>query len=230
MSWQGGFGVRRHRFGAREVPGVSSQLERARPPARARRGWHDRTAGRARSRLRAGERNAGFGLIEVLVAVMLLTVVIVIVLRATATSLAASVVAKEHTVATSLITQAVAEATALPFAELQSGLDPSSTADPGFATDPNITGCSTTSGSETCTFVPTGATIDANNTDSTGSPEPPIVPHISTETVGATYTIKTYPTVSSSTPQLVTLNVIVTWPSPTGGTSQVSGQTQIAAP
>lgn len=163
--------------------------------------------------------DAGFGLIEVLVAVFLLTIVVLIVLRGTITAMSASVLAKEHSVATSLITGAVAEVTALPFADLQAGLNP--VAD-NLLADPTIS----QSGS-TYTFVPTGATIPTSNTNTS---ETPLVPHVETTTVGIPYNVAVYPTTTSASPGLVTVNVLVTWTAPTGGLQTASGQAQIAAP
>jgi hypothetical protein len=77
-------------------------------------------------------------------------------------------------------------------------------------------------------IAPTAAsTIPVSNTNSS---EPPLVPHVAAVLEGINYTVDTYPTTSTSTPGLVTVVVIVTWTSPTGGKDQVVGEDGIAAP
>jgi len=168
---------------------------------------------------RAVRGDEGFSIIEALVAVTLLTVALLAVERGSIAAISAASVAKEHSVASSLVSGDIAQLVALPFTDVQAGLNP--TVD-SLTSDPNIT----KSGSNYI-FTLTGATIATTNAKTS---EAPLVPHIATVTVGIPFTVSTYPTTSSATPGLVTVTVIVTWKLPTGGTSRVVGQTQIAAP
>jgi hypothetical protein len=111
----------------------------------------------------------------------------------------------------------VADMTSLPFADLTAGLNP--TVDT-LSNDPNIH----VSGS-TYTLTLTGATLATTNANSS---ESPLVPHITTTTVGIPYTVATYPEAISN--GVVTVVVIVTWRSALGGIGKVVGETEIAAP
>lgn len=173
-------------------------------------------------------------MVEVIVAMVILAVVLLGAERAVTDSMAASLLAKEHSVATGLASQAVAEAVALPFQDLEEGLNPSATC-PSLgganclANDPYIVKSGSTyelvvHGS----VVPTGSS--SIPTSNTNSAEAPIVPEISTVTEGITYTVRTYPTVTSSSPSLVTVVVIVSWQPPTGGTAQVVSEDGIGQP
>ena len=163
-------------------------------------------------------KDGGLTMVEVLVAITLLTVVLVVVVRGAVGALQAASVAKEHAVATSLISGDVAALGALPFSDLEAGLNPSVDA---LSTDANIT----KSGS-TYTFKLNGATLLTANAKTS---EAPLVPHISTVSVGIPFKVATYPTASSSS-NLVTVTVVVTWKSPTGSTLQAVGQSQISPP
>jgi prepilin-type N-terminal cleavage/methylation domain-containing protein len=161
----------------------------------------------------------GFTIVEVLVAITLLTVVLLAVERGAIVDLSAASVAKEHAVATSLISGDIAQVVALPFNELQSGLNPS--AESLGTDDPKYIQCV----SGTCTFLLNGATIPTTNTTS----DAPLVPHATTVNLGIPYTVATYPTTSAIS-NLITVTVVVTWTAPTGGTMRAVGQTQIAPP
>ena len=177
----------------------------------------------ARDRDRSEEGNS---LIEVLVAITLLAGIMLAANRGAIGALTAAAVAKEHSVASGLVSASVAEAVALPFADLESGLNP--TVDT-LANDANIV----KSGSNYVlelngTIVPSStSTIPVSNSKTS---ETPIVPHVSTVNEGIPYTVDTYPTMSTSAPGLVTVVVVVSWKSPTGGTEQVVGEDAIAAP
>ena len=111
----------------------------------------------------------------------------------------------------------MANVTSLPFADLTAGLNPSVDT---LSSDPNIH----TSGS-TYTLTLTGATLATTNTNTS---ESPLVPHTTTTTVGIPYKVATYPEVISN--GVVTVVVVVTWTSALGGSAQVVGETEVAAP
>ena len=173
--------------------------------------------------------DAGMSLVEVIVSMAILSGVLASTQLAVTNTMSAALVARQHTVATSLISTAVYEAEALPFDSLQNGLDP--TADP-LCSDSNVS-CVLVGLSTTYYLKATGAAIAACGTT---SPEAPLVPHVTTVNVGGTaYSISAYPTVSTSacgtSPLLVTLVVIVTWRAPNAARSyQVVGEVGIAAP
>jgi len=129
---------------------------------------------------------------------------------------------REHAVATSLVSGDIAQVVALPFVDVRAGLNPTAESLPA---DTNITNCVGTS----CVLTLSGVTIGTIPTTNTNTSDAPLVPHRSTVTIGIPYTVSTYPT-TSTTPKLMTVTVVVTWKSPTGGTAKVVGQTQIAAP
>ena len=147
----------------------------------------------------------------------LFTVVILAVGSGTMMSTVVASVAQQRSVAATLISADVANATALPFSDLSAGLNPTTDA---LSSDPNIQ----VSGS-TYTLKLTGATLATTNTKTA---ESPLVPHIATVANGIPYKVATYPQAGPS--GLVTLVVIVTWTSALGGTAKVVGETQMAAP
>ena len=161
---------------------------------------------------------AGFTLVEVLVAITLLAILLVGLAGEGIDALSTSSYANQRSVAAGLISGAMAQVTALPFADLQAGLNPADS----LAGDPNVT-----QSGNGYIFAPSGATLA---TSGTSTSEPPLVPHVTTVTVGIPYHVAVYPTVSASSPGLVTVTVIVTWSSSTVGSSSESGVTQVAAP
>jgi len=177
---------------------------------------------RCLERFRLGD-DAGFGLIEVLVALTVLTVVLLTVERGTIATLSAESLAKEHSVASTLVSAKIAEAESLSFPALKAGLNPS--VDP-LNQDPNISSVTTPSGTS-YVFIPTGATLA---TSGTATSEPPIIPHISTVNIGIPYEVAVYPTISSTDPGVVTITVIVTWRSPLGTTASTTGQAEVSSP
>jgi len=160
----------------------------------------------------------GSVLLEVLIAFSLFAVVILAAGSGLLFSTAAASSAQQRAVAFTLVSADVANATSLPFADLTSGLNPSTDS---LSTDPNIQ----TSGS-TYTLKLTGATLATTNTNTS---ESPLVPHITTITASnVTYKVATYPETSSS--GVVTVVVIVSWTSALGGKTQVVGESEVAAP
>ena len=156
-------------------------------------------------------------MLDVLMASSLFAVVILAAGSGTMVSTVAASIAQQRSVAYTLVSADVANVTSLPFADLTSGLNPSVDT---LSNDPNIH----VSGS-TYTLTLTGATLATTNANSS---ESPLVPHITTTTVGIPYKVATYPEAISN--GVVTVIVIVTWRSALGGTGQVVGETEIAAP
>ena len=155
---------------------------------------------------------------EVLIAFSVFAVVILAAGSGLVFSTAAASSAQQRSVAFTLVSADVANATSLPFADLTAGLNPTADA---LSTDPNIQ----TSGS-TYTLKLTGATLATTNSNSS---ESPLVPHITTITASnVAYKVATYPQTSSS--GVVTVVVIVSWTSALGGKTQVVGEAQVAAP
>ena len=204
---------------------MKSCLRRFRPVGKGRMQFAHRHPCFARFR-RSGCDDRGSSLIETLVGVTLLAIFLLAATRGAIVSLSAASIGKERSDATGIMNAAMAQVVALPFPYLVSGLNP--TAD-SLANDPNIV----KSGSSYVlelngNIAPTAAsTIPVSNTNSS---EPPLVPHVAAVLEGINYTVHTYPTTSTSAPGLVTVVVIVTWKSPTGGTDDIVGEDGIAAP
>ncbi len=156
-------------------------------------------------------------LLEVLIAFSLFAVVILATGTGTLFTTASASVAQQRSVAYTLVSADIANLTALPFADLTAGLNP--TVD-SLAGDSNIQ----TVGA-TYVLRLTGATLATSNANTS---ESPLVPHITTTTNGIAYTVATYPQLISS--GTVTVVVVVSWHSALGGTGQVVGETQLAAP
>lgn len=177
--------------------------------------------------------DGGFSLIEVLVAMTLLSVVLLGAERAVTDTMEASLLAKEHSIATGLVTQAMAEAVALPFQDLEEGLNQN-------ADCPALGGGNCLSHDPYLSYDGTayqltlngvvqpsaGSTVPVSNTKAS---EAPIVPEVTTVSQGVTYTVSAYPTVNSDQPKLVTVVVIVTWRSPSGN-ARVVGEDAIGQP
>ena len=162
-------------------------------------------------------RDQGSVLLEVLIAFSLLAVVIMAADSGTMFSTAAASVAQQRSVASTLVSADVANASSIPFNDLSNGLNPNAET---LSNDSNIQVVGST-----YTLKLTGATLASSNTNTS---ETPLVPHISISTIrGVAYKVSTYPSSSSG---IVTLVVIVTWTSALGGTAKLVGETQMAAP
>lgn len=164
------------------------------------------------------KQDEGSVLLEVLIGFSLLAVVILAADSGAIMSTVSASSAQQRSVAATLVSSDVANATALPFNDLTAGLNPSVDA---LASDPNIQVVGST-----YTLKLTGATLATTNTNAS---ESPLVPHISTTTVhNVAYKVATYPEAGST--GVVTVVVVVTWPSTLGGTAQLVGETEVAAP
>ncbi len=183
--------------------------------------------------------DAGFSLLELIVALAVLALVLVGSEVVLGKSVGAVSVGNEYAVATALLKADMAEAVALPFADLQNGLNQYATCgSPAInclGSDPNLVKSGSTYELDINGVVePTASSIvPVNNTNTS---ESPIVPEITqvTPQPGIGYTVRTYPTLSSTcTPAtescVVTLVVIVTWTGPTGA-DRVVGEEGIATP
>lgn len=162
----------------------------------------------------------GFTLIEVVVAITILALVFFAVEWASAETTTASVSATQLATESSLATQAIAEAEALPFADLQAGASP--TYDTNWALNhagsallewPQVT---YSGGTYTLTLGPTVCspvvvcTVLATNTATNG--EAPVVPFVSTHTLGNVkykVAVFTTPVYLHPTLDLVTVTAIV---------------------
>jgi hypothetical protein len=156
-------------------------------------------------------------LLEVVIGFSLFCVVILAASSGSVASMASASVAHERFIASTLVSQDIATATTLPFADLEAGLNPTVES---LTSDPNIQ----LVGSSYVLKL-TGGSLATSNTNTS---EAPLVPHISTVTVGIPYKVATYPVATST--DLVTLCVVVSWTSAASQTSQVVGEIQIAAP
>ncbi|MHB1712578.1 MAG: type IV pilus modification PilV family protein [Acidimicrobiales bacterium] len=183
---------------------------------------HESRKGRGRSASRRkavvlGQDDAGFSLIEVLVAFTVLAVVFVAVEGGAIGTVTASVTAAQRATATSLAAQAIAEAQALPFACLQAGLDTNlQTAE---ASWPEIV----PSGSNYVLQLPgaggptSAGTILNNPPNSACNPSrPPLVPFSSVQRPGGgvSYNVAVFPTIDAANSNLVTVTAIVSWSAP----------------
>lgn len=164
-------------------------------------------------------------MVEVLAAIALLTIVVLAAERGAIFVLQSASFAREHSEATSLVTQTVAQADGLGFNNLWTGLDPSTDT---LSQDPHVT----TSGT-TYILKLDNATI---GTCATTNPGSPLGPHITTVVDAISYQVAVYPIPSGSCASLppanatVTLVVIVNWKSAVGGQGQVVADTVISAP
>ncbi len=174
------------------------------------------------SRHSTGE-DGGFSLVELVVALAVLAVAVLGVAEGLLSTIVASSLARQRSVATALVSGDIAKVEALPFADLLSGLNPSADA---LSSDPEIATVVTSTGT-TYLFKPTGASIPAA---STATSEPPLVPHVSTVRDAISYKVATYPTIAASAPGVVTVVVVVTWTDSSGDRVSVTGVAEVSAP
>jgi len=180
-------------------------------------GWVERKrwigAGRRPAPRDRHREETGFSLIEVVVAVTVLTLVFFAVEWASAQTTTASVAATQQAAESSLASQAIAEARALPFADLQAGANAANLAaalngsHTAMVDWPQV---SYSAGSYTLTLpglTPPVGTILATNT---AAAEAPLVPFSSTESMGkVTYDVAVFTTPTIGNPNLVTVTAIV---------------------
>ena len=154
----------------------------------------------------------GFTLIEVLLAFTIIGVLFFAVEWAAIGSVAASSVAAQRATATSLATQAIAEAQALPFADLQSGLNSCQLYAAMGSWQPEVAKSGTDCTNYTYTLQLSGLSLPILVAYGAPSGQQPLVPFSSTVQLGGiSYAIGVFPTGTGSPPSLVTVTAIVSW-------------------
>ncbi|MCL4499767.1 MAG: prepilin-type N-terminal cleavage/methylation domain-containing protein [Chloroflexi bacterium] len=161
---------------------------------------------------------AGFSLIEVLVAFTVLAIAFVAIEGGAIGSITASVTAGQRSTATGLAAQAMAEAQALPFACLEKGLDTNlqtaSSSWPKFIV-PNSEG-SYNLELPNANGTTTNAGIILDNNVNSACALPPLVPFGSVQHPGGgiSYDVAVFPTVDPTNSNLVTVTALVRWSAP----------------
>jgi hypothetical protein len=147
-------------------------------------------------------------LIEVLLAFTILGILFFAVERAAIGGVTASSVAAQRATATSLATQAIAEAQALPFADLQMGLN-SSQLQAAMGSWPEVA----PSGGGNYTLQLSGVSpLPILVANSAVGGQQPLVPFSSVVQLGGiSYAVGVFPTGTGSPPSLVTVTAIVSW-------------------
>ena len=183
--------------------------------------WHNRPAEKADlsspRHLPAAVRRpeeTGFTLIEVVIAFSILGILFLAIEWAAIGGSTASATAAQRATATSLASQAIAQAQALPFADLQAGLNSSQlSAVLACSSWPEVT---SSGGSYTLTLPGTSpVAILTANTATTG--EPPLVPFSCPpvqQVGGVSYNVAVFPSPVAGNAALVTLTAIVIWSAP----------------
>lgn len=166
--------------------------------------------------------DAGFTLIEVMVAMMVIGLAMTGLVPLAVSSLDGLQVAHQRQTAVALADQAVEQVRALPFATVAAGL---SGADVAAGTDPRITACGASTYCYGGERIPTGA----------NSATVPLVPHQHDVTVaGTTYTVDVYVTYldNQTASNEFRVTSVVSWPGFGRGPSarQVSDQTVFTSP
>jgi len=159
---------------------------------------------------------------------LLMALVVVAVEWGVVGTLSAASLNKQHSVAAALVSSTTAQVEAIPFNQLELGIDPSWDSSHGasLTSDSNVKVVSGTYELK----LDGNATILTSQTCSSSCSDPPLVPHISSVVVGGrTYTVSVYPT-ATSTSGLVEVVVAVTWRTQQGVTGKVVGELQVAKP
>ncbi|MHB1913041.1 MAG: type IV pilus modification PilV family protein, partial [Acidimicrobiales bacterium] len=183
-------------------------------------------------RRRAAAGQAGFTMIELMVAMVIILTVLLSMAYVITGSLASTGCARQRNAADSLVSQVIEEIRALPYSTVAAGDDVSSTSPPGdptFAADSaNIT---YNSGTGVYTYTPTGETMPTNT--SSTAPPAPIDPHTRTVSENnTTYTVKTYITNFGSVTGAYRVTAVAGWGggSCRGIATSVSDQTVVQQP
>jgi Tfp pilus assembly protein PilV len=162
-----------------------------------------------RPRLRAhvvpGSAEAGFGMVELVVAMSLLMVISLAFSLVFSNTLVATGFQRERQTAQELANQTMEQIRALPFSTVSAGLN---SGDSTLATDPNI---SIVGSTYTLTFNSINETIPVG---SGGATVAPLKPHQTTTTLnGETYTIRAYVTnyLNDTTSSVYRAVVVVSW-------------------
>ncbi|MGH9096900.1 MAG: type IV pilus modification PilV family protein [Acidimicrobiales bacterium] len=156
----------------------------------------------------------GFSLTEVVIAISLLGIIFVAIEWAAIGSTTASVISVQRATATSLAAKAIARAEALPFVDLQAGLNSSQLQ--------AVLACSswpevTSSGGTYTLQLPGTAPIAVLAANTATSGEAPLVP-LNCPPVqqvgGVSYSVAVFPSQVSGNSSLVTVTAIVSWSAP----------------
>lgn len=181
---------------------------------------------RMRRARRSDEEEAGFTVLEAVIASTILLTVMSSLTMLTVGSFYLVGSARQQQAASFLANQIIEEVRALPYQTVANGLSDS---DPTIAGDADIkvTGSAP---NQTFTFVPTGEIIPHGNFNYT---QAPLTPHQTTVTVNSTaYTVSVYPTMASGQTGVFRVTAIVDWKdSLHGGMARTSSaQTLIYSP
>jgi prepilin-type N-terminal cleavage/methylation domain-containing protein len=157
----------------------------------------------------------GFTLIEVVIAFTILGVLFLAIEWAAIGGSTASRTAAQRATATSLASQAIAQAQALPFADLQAGLN-NCQLHAAMGSWPEVAQSGSNCSNYTYTLQLSGLSVGPILvTNSATSGQYPLVPFSSTVQVGGvSYAVGVFPTGTGSPPSLVTLTAIVIWSAP----------------
>jgi prepilin-type N-terminal cleavage/methylation domain-containing protein len=153
----------------------------------------------------------GFGLIEVMIAMVILAIVVLAVTRAAVGAESGATLAQQETVANALASEAVAQVEALPYADLAAGLNP---AVDDLALSPYV---SATGSGSSASYVLTLNNEQILTDNSATDGEAPLVPFTSTDKLGISYTVSSFPTIANGATGangVITVTVIVSWTSP----------------
>lgn len=167
--------------------------------------------------------DSGFALLELVVAATLLVVSLAAITSSLGVQDESVHSSTAEQVAVGLLDQALEEIRALPYATVASGL---SNSDSTVATDSRIS-VTGTAPDQTWTFVPTGEVIPHS---AVSTSQPPIIPHIATDTVNAvTYTVAAYPSIvtACTCSGVYRVTVVVSWQADKAlaANGSISGQT-----
>ena len=177
----------------------------------------------ARSQRSRGDE--GVGLVEVLVGLAVLLVSSVPVASLMGNSMESVAASQQRILAAQLLSEAIQQAEALPYADVAKGLNPVDIESGG---DPLIAA----SGTGGWVYLPTGAPLVA---DSGSTYEPPLVPYRSTVSEdGTAFTVAAYPTLdgagSGGVQQMTSLAVWVSWKGTSGSSQDVTASTTVYSP
>jgi len=176
----------------------------------------------------ANRDESGFSIIEVMVAFTILVLVIFAIEYGVVQTISAGVVATQTATEASLASQAIVQAEALPFADLQAGADPTqltAALNGGGTALTNWPQVVLSGGTYALTLDPSrsnpvtvGTVLDRNTVASTQAP--PVVPFFATHTLGnVTYDVAVFATAVTGSPNLVRVTAIVERVLPSTSTS-----------
>ena len=159
-----------------------------------------------------GPQDAGFTLVELIVAMVITLIVITALIGVFVSSLTGVALAKQRQAATSLATGVMEQIRALDYGTLSAGMPCSD-----LAGDPRITVSGTCGAGGTATLTPGIASISETLKVQLSTPATnvaPIYPHRTTKTIDeVAYQVSAYVTTAATTQQAFNLTVLVEWSS-----------------